>query len=280
MPAEYAVIKPFNNNVVLAKHQGTEKILIKKGIGFSAKPGDRIPADTDFERVFVIENPETSQRFKQIVAENDARLVGVCEEILHMISSATGEPLDEELHVRLTDHIAFTVFRLQNNDQIENPFMIEIETLYPQELALAKEAIKMLEKALNLQIPEDEAGFIALHIHSLKTRDKLSNSVKYAYICNSALEIIEDELGIAVDRKSLDYARFASHIRYAVERIIKGNPIKNELLPAIKKTYKDSYRLAQLVGKMMEEELYAEVPQEELGYLTLHIERLKNALDN
>ena len=127
---------------------------------------------------------------------------------------------------------------------------------------------------------EEEAGFIALHIHSLKTKDKLSNTVKYAYICNSALEIIEDELAIEVDRKSLDYARFASHIRYAVERIIKGKPIKNELLPAIKRTYKDSYRMAKMVGKMMAEELYADVPQEELGYLTLHIERLKNALDN
>ena len=31
MPTEYAVIKSFNNNVVLAEHQGTEKILIKKG---------------------------------------------------------------------------------------------------------------------------------------------------------------------------------------------------------------------------------------------------------
>jgi len=87
-------------------------------------------------------------------------------------------------------------------------------------------------------------------------------------------------LAIEVDRKSLDYARFASHIRYAVERIIKGKPIKNELLPAIKRTYKDSYRMAKMVGKMMAEELYADVPQEELGYLTLHIERLKNALDN
>ena len=280
LPADYAVIKAFNNNVVLAKHQGIEKILIKKGIGFGAKAEDRIPSDTNFERVFVIENPEINQRFKQLINRIDNRLVGTCEEILHLISSATGELLDEEMHVRLTDHIAFTVFRLQNNDQIENPFMIEIETLYRKELEIAKEAIKLLEKALKLQIPEEEAGFIALHIHSLKTKDQLSNTVKYAYICNSALEIIEDELEIEIDRKSIDYARFASHIRYAVERILKQIAIKNELLPVIKKTYKGSYRLAKQVGKMMEEELYATVPEEEVGYLTLHIERLKNALDN
>lgn len=279
MPATYTVLKPFNNNVVLAQHKGIEKILIKKGIGFGAKAGDQIPADTVFERVFVIENPETKRRFQQLITEIDDGLVGTCEEVIHLISSATGE-LDEEMHVRLTDHIAFTVFRLQNNDQIENPFMVEIETLYPQELAIAKEATQLLEKALNMRIPEEEAGFIALHIHSLKTKDRLSNTVKYAYLCNSAIEIIEDELKVEIDRKSIDYARFASHIRYAVERILKQISIKNELLPVIKKTYKSSYRLAKQVAAMMEEELYAAVPDEEVGYLTLHIERLKNALDN
>ena len=280
MPADYAVIKAFNHNVVLAEHHGIEKILIKKGLGFSAKAGDRIPASTDLERIFVIENPETNQQFKQLITKIDDRLVGTCEEVLHLISSATGELLDEEMHVRLTDHIAFTVFRLQNNDKIENPFMIEIETLYQKELAIAKEAIKLLEQALDLEIPEEEAGFIALHIHSLKTKDQLSNTVKYAYICNSALEIIEDELKVEIDRKSIDYARFVSHVRYAVERMLKKITIKNELLTAIKKTYKESYGLAKLVGKMMEEELYAKVPEEEVGYLTLHIERLKNAIDN
>lgn len=278
MSADYEIIKPFNNNVVLAKQQGTEKILINKGIGFGGKAGDRIPGDTNFERVFVIENPETSSKFNQLISGIDQQLVGLCEEVLHLICSATGEKLDEEMHIRLTDHIAFTVLRLQKNDRIDNPFMIEIETLYSKEMKIAREAIALLEKALDLSIPEEEAGFIALHIHSLKAKDKLSNTIKYAYICCSALEIIEDELGIEIDRKSIDYARFASHVRYAVERILKNIAIKNDLLPTIKKIYKDSFGLAKVVAVMMEEELYAKVPEEEVGYLTMHIERLKNAI--
>ena len=162
----------------------------------------------------------------------------------------------------------FSTFILQQ-------IMVEIETLYEKEVEIAEQAIELLEEALGIRIPHEEAGFIALHIHSLKTKDSLSNTVKYVYICNSAAEVIEDELGIEIDRKSIDYARFASHIRYAVERILKKVEIKNELLPAIRKTYKHSYRLARLVGRMMEQELYASVPNEEIGYLTLHIERLK-----
>ena len=277
---DYEIIKPFNNNVVLAKQHGTEKILIKKGIGFSAKAGDRIPVETDFERVFVIENPETSRKFNQLISGIDHQLVGLCEEVLHLICSATGENLDEEMHIRLTDHIAFTVFRLQKNDRIDNPFLIEIETLYSKEMNIAREAIAILEKALGLRIPDEEAGFIALHIHSLKSKDQLSNTIKYAYICNSALEIIEDELGIEIDRRSIDYARFASHVRYAVERILKNIAIKNDLLPSIRKIYKDSFGLAKTVAAMMEEELYAKVPEAEVGYLAMHIERLKNAIDS
>lgn len=275
MPADYNVIKVFNNNVVLANHLGTEKVLIKKGIGFSNKVGDKIPADTEFERIFAIENPEIGSKFNQLINRVDHELIGICEEILHMICEETGEKLDEEMHIRLTDHIAFTVFRIQNDDKIDNPFMVEIETLYEKEVEIAEQAIELLEETLGIRIPHEEAGFIALHIHSLKTKDSLSNTVKYVYICNSAAEVIEDELGIEIDRKSIDYARFASHIRYAVERILKKVEIKNELLPAIRKTYKHSYRLARLVGRMMEQELYASVPDEEIGYLTLHIERLK-----
>ena len=130
MSFDYEILKPFNNNVVLARQQGREKILIKKGIGFKAQVGQRIPAATDFERVFVIENPETSKKFKQLISRIDHELVGLCEEVLHLISSATGEELDEEMHIRLTDHIAFTVLRLLTGSTI---VFSEIETLYPKE---------------------------------------------------------------------------------------------------------------------------------------------------
>jgi transcriptional antiterminator len=280
LSGDYEIIKTFNNNVVMAKQHGIEKILIKKGIGFSAKAGDRIPVNTEFERVFIIENPETSLKFNQLISGIDQQLVGICEEVLHLICSATGEKPSEEMHIRLTDHIAFTVLRLQKNDLIENPFLVEIETLYRKEMEIAREAVALMEKELGLSIPEEEAGFIALHIHSLRSKDKLSNTIKYAYICNSALEIIEDELGIEIDRRSIDYARFTSHVRFAVERILKNISIKNDLLPAIKKTYKDSFRLAIAVATMMEKELYTAVPEGEVGYLAMHIERLKNAIDS
>lgn len=276
LSADYEVIKVFNNNVVLVKHGDKEKILIKKGIGFGRSTGSVIDGGTVPDKVFAIESNETSSKFNQLVTRIDDNIVGLCEEIIYMISSEVKEPLDDGIHIRLIDHIAFTLHRIKNNDVISNPFTVEIETLYPREMEIARKAINMLEENTDLDIPEDEVGFVALHIHSARNRGKLSNSIKYAYLCNTLVEFIEDELDISIDRRSIDYARFVSHIRFALERIIKNIPIKNELLRSIKRTYVDSYNLAKKAAKIIEEELNIKVSNEERGYIAMHIERLKN----
>lgn len=273
----YAVLKVFNNNVVLVRHGDTEKIVIKKGLGFGKKEGSVIGQDTNFEKIFTLENSELSSKFIQLASKVDDSIVGICEEIIGMISSEVAEPLDDGIHIRLTDHIAFVIHRIQNNDAITNPFTVEIETLYPKEMEIARKAIFMLEKNTGLAIPDDEAGFIALHIHSARGIGKLSTSMKYAYLCSTLVEFIEDEIHIKIERRSIDYARFVSHIRFALERIIKNIPIKNELLPSIKRTYKDSYNVAKKAARIIEEELNIRVSDNEKGYLTMHIERLKNA---
>lgn len=277
LPAGYEVLKVFNNNVVLVKHMGKEKIVVGKGMGFGRSAGSIIGEDTEFDKIFTIDSSDMSSKFNQLITRVDDDIVGLCEEVIYMISSEINEPLDEGIHIRLIDHIAFTILRIKNNDIINNPFIIEIETLYPKEMEVARKAIGMLEKGTGLKIPEDEAGFIALHIHSARNRGKLSNSMKYAYLYSMLVELIEAELHITIDRKSIDYARFVSHIRFALERIIKKVPIKNELLHSIKKKYADSYALAEKMAKIIEEELEIKVPREEKGYIAMHIERLKNA---
>lgn len=276
LPEDYEVLKVFNNNVILVMHIDKEKIIIKKGIGFNKVTGSIIAKDTNFEKVFTIESSDVASKFNQLVTRIDDSIVGLCEEIISMISSEIKEPLDEGIHVRLIDHIAFTLHRIKNNDMITNPFTVEIETLYPREMEISIKAIAILENSTGLHIPDDEAGFIALHIHSAKNKGKLSNSIKYAYLCNTLVDFIEDELGIAIDRKSIDSARFISHIRFALERIIKNIPIKNELLSSIKRKCTHSYTIAKKVAKIIEEELSIKVSDEEKGYIAMHIERIRN----
>ncbi len=241
----YQVIKVFNNNVLLVHESKEEKILFSKGIGFGKHPGDSIPFDIKIDKIFTMQNKNNFNNFKFLMSNVDSDIIGLCEEVISMISDELNEPLNEKIHVSLTDHISYTIKRLIENNSIENPFLVETETLYKKEFAIAKKAVRMLEDRLNLVIPDEEAGFITLHIHSARNEGKLSNTIKYAFLSNTIIEFLEDELSIEIDKSSLDYARFLTHIRFAIERILNNTPIKNELLTAIKSQYKVSYKLAK-----------------------------------
>lgn len=139
----YEILKIFNNNVVLAKKDEKEYILIDKGIGFNKRKGELINKDR-FEKIFILER-DIKDRFDKLILNIDEEIVGVCEEVISMISEEY-EELDREIHVKLVDHIAFAIKRLKNNDEIENPFIIEIETLYNKDYEIAKKAAFMIKK--------------------------------------------------------------------------------------------------------------------------------------
>ncbi|GAA0071585.1 PRD domain-containing protein [Clostridium sardiniense] len=275
---DVVVTKVFNNSIVLVKSEGKEKILFSKGIGFGKKFGNIILKDTEVDKIFKIENEDNIKNFNRIISKIDDEFFALCEEIIYDISESLGEDLSENIHIGLIDHLFFATKRLQNNEEIQNPFIVEIETLYPKEFLLAAEAARKIGKSININIPDGEIGFIALHIHSSRNNGKLSNTIKYSYLSSSIIEYVEETLSIKINRKSLDYARFLTHIRFAIERIMTKSPIKNDLISVIKEKYKKSYNIAIGIGKFLEEELDTEIVEDEIAYLAMHIERFRYSI--
>ena len=146
-------------------------------------------------------------------------------------------------------------------------------------MALA-EAIQMLEKARQTAYSGGRGGVYCSAYPLFKSKDKLSNTIKYAYICNSALEIIEDELAIEIDRKSIGLRRFTSHVRYAVERISK-KPSKTNCWPRLSRPIRTPIVWQKWWAAMMAGGAICECPRGRNRLpCAIHIERLKNAIDN
>lgn len=277
--SDYPVEKVFNNNIVLVKFdKNIEKIFFGKGLGFGKKPGDFIVKGTKVDKIFSIENEDNLKNFAAIVSSVDSDFLALCEEIIYNISEALGEELVENIHVGLIDHLNFAVKRLKNGEEIQNPFLAEIETLYSKEFELATKAAEKIEKSINVHIPDGEIGFIALHIHSARNNGDMSNTIKYSFLSNTIIEYVEDSLKIEINRKSLDYARFITHIRFALERIMQNIQLPNELTDVIKKKYKKSYKIAEEIGKMLEKQLDKDVSKDEVAYIAMHIERFRVSL--
>lgn len=269
------IIKSFNNNIILTKVNGKEKIIFGRGIGFSKKFGDKLLDGTEVEKIFSIESKDNIRSFSKLVDSVDKDFMAICEEAIYEISKCVDSELDENIHIGLIDHLSFAVKRLKNHEEIQNPFIVEVETLYNKEYELAKLVAEKVGKYSNVVIPEGEIGFIALHIHSAINNGHVSKTLKYNYLSKTVVEYVEKELEISIDKKSLDYARFLTHMRFAIERMVKDLPVENELIDVIKKKYEKSYDVANEVAKIIKDQLSIGVTDDEVAYLAMHIERFR-----
>ena len=272
------VIKALNNNMVLIKDQGVEKILLAKGIGFNKKFGDILEDNLEVDKVFSIEDKKNQENLKEVYNRVDGEFVAICEEALAEISEELGEELNETIHIGLIDHLAIAMKRLKNKEQINNPFIVEIETLYSVEFEMAKKIVNKLQDKYEIDFPEGEIGFITLHIHSARNGKMLSNSIKYSYLSNKIIIYIEEKFNSKIDKRSLDYARFLSHVRFTIERVLTDTVLKNDLTEIIKKSYPISYEIAEGASKIIEETLDKKVCDDEVAYIAMHVERFRVAL--
>lgn len=272
------VIKALNNNIVLIKEQGVEKILLAKGIGFNKKFGDILEDNLEVDKVFSIEDKKNQENLKEVYNRVDGEFVAICEEALAEISEELGEELNETIHIGLIDHLAIAMKRLKNKEQINNPFIVEIETLYSVEFEMAKKIVNKLQDKYEIDFPEGEIGFITLHIHSARNGKMLSNSIKYSYLSNKIIIYIEEKFNSKIDKRSLDYARFLSHVRFTIERVLTDTVLKNDLTEIIKKSYPVSYEIAEGASKIIEETLDKKVCDDEVAYIAMHVERFRVAL--
>nr|WP_273701636.1 PRD domain-containing protein [Tepidanaerobacter acetatoxydans] len=92
------------------------------------------------------------------------------------------------------------------------------------------------------------------------------------------VEIIEQELRLKLDRQDTNYARLIIHLRFALDRIDSEMTIKNPLLARIKEEFSESYKIATEIAEYIKERIGKEPPENELGYLALHIQRIKDSL--
>lgn len=272
---EGVIVQAYNNNIVCVKIAGKEKILFSRGIGFGKKFGDKIPNGTKVEKVFVMENEENLKNFKQVIEKVDEDFFCLCERIITEISNDLNEQLGESIHIGLIDHLNFAIKRIANNEIIENPFITEIKVLYKTEYMLAQKAAKILRDEINIMIPDGEIGLIALHIHSSRSLGNLNDTIKSTNLSSMVITCVEKQLDIEIARDTLNYARFVTHIKFAIKRILANSEVENDFISEIKSKYKVSYKIAQESAKILEKYLDKEVSESEIAYLAMHIERFR-----
>jgi transcriptional antiterminator len=280
MGRTFSVQKVLNNNVLIAINQEEkEVVLIGKGVGFGKKAGSELE-DGEFEKLFILQDEKEQTSYMQMLDHIDEELVAVMNDVIYMIAEQMGQPLNEHIHIGLTDHLAFAMKRLEQGLDIKNPFAVETKFIYPKEYKVANEAVTLLNNRLGIQLPEGEVGFIALHIHSACINQPVGELSQYTRLIAMMFKVIEDSLAITVDRESIHYIRLVRHIRFTIDRVKQGEQVREpeKILNLLKTEYPLCYNTAWKLVKILQQTLRRPVQEAEAVYLTLHLYRLTNKI--
>ncbi|MDM5156241.1 PRD domain-containing protein [Bacillus sp. DX1.1] len=271
--------KVLNNNVIIATHQEHEEVVvIGKGIGFGKKAKEMLEAK-QIEKMFVLKNERNREQYKRLVPHVSEKLIELMNDIMLYIQERVESPLNEHIHIALTDHIAFAIKRLKQGFTIDYPFLVETKIMYPKEYEIAEGVVQFINSRLKIALPEGEIGFIALHIYSSITNSEVSSINQNSRLITQLVSVIETSLELVLDKKSIHYLRLVRHLQYAIERVKRKEKVEESqsFADLLKSEYPACYSLAWTLVKIMQKELQLPVYEAESIYLTMHLQRLVKA---
>ncbi|MFC1451497.1 PRD domain-containing protein, partial [Bacillus cereus] len=136
---------------------------------------------------------------------------------------------------------------------------------------VARKVIDKLNKTLDVHFPEDEIGFIALHIASNSEKLSIHDISVINKLINKSITIIETDLQHSIDKQTIQYQRFIRHIQFLIYRLTNGEYLEAQenFISMIKTMYPRSFNTAYKILKMIQREFSVYVYEAEIVYLTL-----------
>lgn len=270
--------KIYNNNVVLVKDTTSNKQLILTGcgIGFQKKVG-QLADETKIEKKFIAEDESFKNNISKLALEVDENVFKASSAIVEYTESKLKTDLYDYIYVALTDHISFALKRYKENIEIKNELLYEIIRIHKAEFEIGLWALEYINKEFDVNLPEDEAAFIAMHIVNANYNENTSESFLMTKIVKEILNIIRYFYSIEFNQNEMNYERFLTHLKFFAKRLIKNESkrnSKNELLEIIKEKYNESYECANKIKIFIEEHYEYVVSEDEMLYLTIHINRV------
>lgn len=269
--------KVINNNIISAyEKSGAEVIVMGREIGFKKKQGEMVPAD-QISKIFRIKSRTLTEQFKELLANMPLERVRISDEIISHAKDHLKLKLNQSIYVTLTDHINFAIERVSQGIEPQNALLWEIKRFYPQEFQLGIYALELIQDRLDILLPEDEAGFIALHFVNAEYGTDIRDAVKFPNQMQAIVDIVERDLGILLDESSLHYERFMTHIKFLIQRIYRKELLSSEdreLSLLMQRKYPREYQCSVKVAEYIMQATGSRLSEEEIMYLSVHIRRV------
>lgn len=270
--------KVLNNNLVLSLDKKTNKeiILMGCGIAFQKKPGDFVD-ESKIEKKFSIEDGKLGNRMKDLLGKIPEAIFILSNEIIIYAEKTLNIKLDKQIYISLSDHISFALKRYKKGILIKNSLLYEIKRVHKKEYEIGVWAVEHINKRAKIELPIDEAGFIALHIVNASYNNVTEDGLALTEIIKGVLNIIRYHFSVEFDEDDINYERLLTHLKFFAKRVLTNTQYINEencFIDIIKENYSDAYECAEKIQKFIKASYDYDVKSDEIVYLTMHVHRV------
>ena len=267
-----------NNAVVIDDENQQEKIVCGKGRAFKKRPGMEID-EMSINQTFILEGGGEYSRFEQLLKDVPLEYLELSSEIINMAKLEFAKKFKDNVIITLSDHLYVAIKRCREGMTISNPLLWDIKNFYEIEYDIGLRALELIKNKFHIQLPNDEAGFIALHIVNVELdEDNMDNIFQVTKVIQEIMTIVKYHFHAEFDTSNVYYYRFITHLKFFALRLLKDNQFnedeENELLDVVKDKYCTSYECVLKIKDFLEKKYNYTLQEDEIVYLTIHVHRV------
>ncbi|WP_423479855.1 PRD domain-containing protein (plasmid) [Ligilactobacillus salivarius] len=273
------IFKVINNNIVITLDQNNQEIILMgRGLGFKQRPRNNIDENLIEKRFSLSSSDNEESSVSQLLSNISLEDIRVATQILNYAEDIFNTKVSDSKVIALSDYIHSALDLYNSGIELKNNLLWEIKRFYPKEFKVGKEALDIINQQFGIKLPEDEAGFITMHIVEAQMNQTIDDLDGLTQFIQKVIQILKYACHQEINEHSAYYYRFITHLRYLAQRIfskqISVEKTDSSMLEIIKLQYPDAYQAAEKVLNFIQNEYNCRLASDELIYLTIHIEKL------
>lgn len=270
--------KILNNNVVIAVNSRNEEIILMGlGIGFSKRNGESVEVNK-IEKIFGLKASSDIPSFSEILNEIPSKIIELSMLTLSEVKVKFDKEVSDTTLVAFADHLHAAVLRAEEGIRVKNFLLWDIKRFFSEEFKICLKALEKINKQFGVKLPEDEAGFLTMHIVNGTLGAGNEYATRLTKLMEEILTTIKYTLKVTFDEQDIYFQRFITHLKFFAERVLSGSgraeETDKELFALITRKYPRAFLGTGKVCEFLKQTRTYEVSESEQIYMTVHLARI------
>lgn len=249
--------KILNNNVVISEDTARNEIIVLGcGIAFKKKIGDNLN-EALIEKKFIGFNKSENKKITSLLDEIPIEYLQITDKIIKYAENKFNTKIGDIVYISIADHIYRAVERYVNSGEIFNGLLWDIKRLYPNEFEVGMYALSIIKDIIKIQMPEDEAAFIATHIVNAQINENIPTVINITKLVNEMINIVRYNLFLDINESVNSFNRFVNHLKFLGQKILKhcignNNSSNDELFIMIAAKYPKEKECVEKIAEFLD----------------------------